>query len=77
MDYLLLHCSKTRMLWDLFFSLFGVSWILSSSVKDSLLGWKGSFLAKEKVWTTGPLCIFWTICKTRNVNVFRDEVLSI
>ena len=47
-DHLLLHCSKTRVLWNLIFSLFGVSWILSATVKDSLLGWKGTFLAKEK-----------------------------
>ena len=46
---------------------------------DSLSGWKGTFLAKEKrrVWNEGPLCIFWTVWKTRNGIVFRDEVLSI
>ena len=78
MDHLL-HCSKTRVLWNLLFSLFGVSWILFATVKDSLLGCKGTFLAKEKrrVWNAGPLCIFWTVWKTRNGIVFRDEVLSI
>ena len=78
MDHLL-HCSKTRVLWNLLFSLFGVSWILFATVKDSLLGCKGTFLAKEKrrVWNAGPLCIFWTVWKTRNDIVFRDEVLSI
>ena len=60
MDHLLLHCTMTRVLWDLLFSLFGVSWVLLASVRDSLLGWKGSFLAKDrrKVWKAGPLCIF-------------------
>ena len=47
-DHLLLHCSKTRVLWDLLFSLFGVSWILAATVKDFLLRWKGTFLPKEK-----------------------------
>ena len=67
-----------RVLWDLLFSLFGVSWIFSASLKDFLLGWKGTFLAKDKrrVWDAGLLCIFWTIWKTKNGIVFRDEVLS-
>ena len=68
-----LHCSKIRVLWDFLFSLFGVSWILSASVKDSLLGWKGTFIAKEKgkVWNASPSCIFWTLTKTRNGIIFR------
>ena len=77
-DHLLLHCSKTRVLWDLLFSLFEVPWILAAIVKDFLLEWKGNFLPKEKrgVWNAGPFCIFWIVWKTRNDIVFRDEVLS-
>ena len=37
-DHLLLHCAKTRVLWNLLFSLFGVAWILLCSVKETLLG---------------------------------------
>ena len=79
MDHLLLHYTTTRVLWDLLFSLFGVSLVLPTTVRDSLLGWKGSFLAKEKrkVWKTGFLCIFWSVWKARKGIVFRDEVLSI
>ena len=79
MDHLLLHCTMTRVLWDLLFFLFGVSWVLPTFVRDSLLGWKGSFLAKDrrKVWKAGPLCIFWLVWKARNGSVLRDEVLSI
>ena len=40
-DHLLLHCVKTRVLWNLLFSLFGVSWTLSCTVKETLLGWNG------------------------------------
>ena len=34
----LLHCAKTLVLWNFLFSLFGVTWILSCLVKETLLG---------------------------------------
>ena len=78
-DHLLLHCSKTRVLWDLLFTLFGVSWVLSSSIRETLLSWHGSFVGKKckKVWRVAPLHIFWTVWKARNRLKFKDDVLSI
>ena len=32
---------------------------------------------QKKVWSAGPLCIFWTVWKTRNRIAFDDHVLSI
>ena len=46
--YLLHHCGITRVLWDLFFSLFGVLWVFPSSVRQTLEGWRGSFVGKKK-----------------------------
>ena len=78
-DRLLLHCSKTRVLWDLLFTLFGVSWVLPSSVRETLLSWHGSFVGKKckKVWRAASLYIFWTVWKTGNRLAFKDDVLSI
>ena len=61
------------------FSLFGVYWVIPSSVQDTLLGWHVSFIAKDRrrVWDVGPLCIFWVFWKVRNDVVLRDEVLSL
>ena len=77
-DYLL-HCEKTREVWMLLLSLFGVSWVFPFSVKETLLGWRGSFVGKKRkeVWQVGPLCLFWVIWKARNRIAFENSVLSI
>ena len=73
-DHLLLFCEKARMLWLLIFPLFGVQWVMHSSVKRNLLGWHGSFVGKkrEKAWRVAPLCLMWTIWKERNRRAFDD-----
>ena len=78
-DHLLLHCTKTRFLWDLPFNLFGVSWVLPSSIRETLLSWHGSFVGKKrkKACRAAPLFIFWTVWKARNRLAFKDDVLSI
>ena len=52
--------------------------MLSSSVRETLLGWNEFLVGKRRkiVWRAGPLCIFWTVWKTRNRIAFEDEVLS-
>ena len=59
--------------------LFGVSWVLPSSVRETLLGWHGLFVGKKhmKVWRAGPLCLFWIIWKARTRIAFKGEELSI
>ena len=78
-DHLLLHCEKTREVWMLLLFLFGVSWVFPFSVKETLLGWRGSFVGKKRkvAWQVGSLCLFWVIWKARNKIDFEDSVLSI
>ena len=61
------------------FSLFGVQWVLPTTIKATLLGQDGSFVGKKRkeVWRADPLCIFWTVQKARNIIAFEDDVLSI
>lgn len=59
-DRLLIHCVKASMLWHLIFSLFGVTWVMHSMVKENLLSWHGSFVGKKhkKAWMVAPLYLF-------------------
>ena len=78
-DHLLLHCVKTRALWNLLFSLFGVAWVLSGSVKETLIGWHGTFVGKtrKKAWQMASLCIFWSVWNERNLLAFGNEEFSL
>ncbi|RVX12362.1 Phosphatidylinositol 4-kinase alpha 1 [Vitis vinifera] len=55
-DPILLHCVKTRILWQLLFALFGVSWALPFSVKETLLGWLG---VSDKVGKSVGEVLIW------------------
>ena len=78
-DHILLHCGLARSLWSLLFSLFGVSWVLPSSIREALLGWVGPCVGKErkKVWRSAPLCLFWIVWKERNSRAFENVEHSI
>ncbi|RVW32413.1 hypothetical protein CK203_109283 [Vitis vinifera] len=62
-DHILVHYVKTKIPRQLLFTLFGVSWVLSTSVTKTLFGWYGSFSSKKskKARKVTPLCLFWTI----------------
>ena len=78
-DHLLIHCSKTRILWELLLAIFGVSWVFPLFVSETLLSWNGSFVGKrhKKAWLAAPLCIFWTTWGERNRLVFEDVNISV
>ena len=60
------------------FSLFGVLWVISGSVQDTLeLEWGQIGKKQRKTWQARPFCLFWSVSKARNAIVFRDEILSI
>ena len=73
-DHFFLFCTKVDMLWNLIFSLFGVHWVLHSTVRGKLLGWNGAFVGKEraKAWRAAPLCLLWTLWKERNGRAFNN-----
>ena len=56
-----------------------MAWVLSGSVKETLLGWHGAFMGKtrKKAWQMAPLFIFWSVWKERNLLAFGNEVFSL
>ena len=59
-DHLLLYCAIAGLLWQLVFSLFGLQWVMCSSVRMMLLSWNGAQVGKkwQKAWLTALLCLF-------------------
>ena len=58
-DHLLLHCEKSRALWEMLFTLFGVSWVFPSLVRETLLGWNSFFVGKRhKIVWRAPFAFF-------------------
>ena len=62
-DHILIHCSKTRELWTLLLSFFGVVWVFPASIRNLLLEWKIKGLGKKRraVWRLASFCLFWCI----------------
>ena len=75
-DHLLIHCKFAKILWDLFLSIVGISWVFPHSVLNNLLAWQGATVGKKrkKIWLAAPLCLFWNIWHARNRLVFENEV---
>ena len=78
-NHILLHCTVVRALWEIVLALFGANWVFPEKVKDMLVSWRGPFVGRKRkrIWTSIPLCIFWTVWKERNRLAFRGGSLAI
>ncbi|RVX01805.1 hypothetical protein CK203_024318 [Vitis vinifera] len=78
-NHILLHCIVVRALWEIVLALFGANWVFPERVKDMLVSWRGPFVGRKRkrIWTSIPLCIFWTVWKERNRLAFRGGSLAI
>lgn len=77
-NHFLLHSQKTRVLRSLLLGLFGLSWVLAESVKDTLYAWNTKAVKnhKQKAWQVAPLCLFWIVWKQQNKIEFQDGKLD-
>ena len=78
-DHLLLHCDVARVVWSSFYSLFGVEWVMPSSVVDLLSAW-GTLLGRgpvHRIWKQVPLCVLWGLWRERNSRLFEDVEVQV
>jgi hypothetical protein len=78
-DHLLLHCDVARVVCSFFYSLFGVEWVMPSSVLDLLSGW-GTLLGHGhvfRIWKKVPLCVLWGLWCERNSRLFENVEVSV
>ena len=47
-NHILLYCLKADYLWQLIYALFGVQWVMHSSVRGALLSWHRSFVGQKR-----------------------------
>ena len=78
-NHLLLHCPVARDLWNMIFSLFGISWVMPRGVVDLISCWNGCKGRQEagKIWKVIPHCIMWCLWCERNARSFNGEEASI
>ena len=46
-DHLLIHCKSAKILWNLFFSIVGTSWVFPHLVLHTILAWQGAVVGKK------------------------------
>ena len=73
-DHLLLFCLIAHSLWMYMLWLFGIVWVMPSSVVDLLFCWY-HWLGKHSsdIWDLVPSCLMWTIWTEWNWRSFKDE----
>ena len=73
-DHLLLFCPIAHSLWMYMLQLFGINWVMPSSVEDLLFCWF-HWLRKHSsdIWDLVPGCLMWTIWSEQNRRAFKDE----
>ena len=77
-DHLLLHCPFSREIWDMFFALFGVHWVMPGKILVLLACWQGCFGRHRHyvIWKCIPHCLMWCLWHERNSRQFEGRERS-
>ena len=78
MDHLLISCSVAHSLWMYMLRLFGIVWVMPSSVIDLFSCWY-QWLGKHNsvIWNLVPGCLMWNIWAEWNRRSFEDMEKSL
>nr|XP_033510409.1 uncharacterized protein LOC104090014 isoform X2 [Nicotiana tomentosiformis] len=71
-NHLFLHCSVAKEIWNFFYTIFGLKWVMPQSTKQAFESWYFWRVGKSirKIWKMVPAAIFWCIWKERNRRCF-------
>ena len=78
-NHLLLHCPIARELWNMVFTLFGLSWAMPNYVVELLASWTGKFSKNRNgaIWNMVPHCLMCGSWRERNALTFEGTERSI
>ena len=74
MHHLFIHCHVVNSLWVFMLQVFGIQWVLPSSVAELLFCWN-HWLGKHDsdIWNLISGCLMWTVWMERNHRSFEDS----
>uniref|UniRef100_A0A0V0H8T7 Putative ovule protein n=2 Tax=Solanum chacoense TaxID=4108 RepID=A0A0V0H8T7_SOLCH len=63
-----MHCKTAANLWNMFFCILGISWVMPRTSFDMLQSWEGVGRrgSQEDWWRSIPASVWWTLWKERN-----------
>lgn len=84
-DHLLLYCIFATCLWWEVLNLFGIQWVMSSTVKEVFHSWNFKRRKRRsKVWDVIPLALMWVVWRKRELSKgsewfvhVKDSLLSL
>lgn len=70
--HLFLHCTVGAAVWNMFFAIFGLTWVMPNTIKDAYVSWCQWRVGKsiKKIWSMVPASIFWCLWNERNRRCF-------
>ncbi|XP_019233213.1 PREDICTED: DNA topoisomerase 3-alpha-like [Nicotiana attenuata] len=71
-SHMLLHCPVATDLWNMFFCLFGLNWVMPSYIREAYTSWSLWEVDKaiKEIWLMIPAVIFWSLWNERNQRCF-------